>query len=124
MKIKLDENMPDDAAAILKGAGHDTSTVLVQGLGGKSDSEIAASCKKQNRVLITLDADFANLSAYPPEDYPGIIVFRLAHQAKLHILAVLTRLLEPLEKKSPNGHLWIDDESRLRIRPGDDLGSD
>jgi len=120
MKIKLDENMPEDAAAILAHAGHETSTVIRQGLGGKGDSEIAAACKAEGKVLITLDTDFANLSAYPPEDYPGIVVLRLAHQAKPLILSVLTRLLEPLGQKSPSGHLWIVDEYRMRIRPGDE----
>jgi predicted nuclease of predicted toxin-antitoxin system len=118
MKIKLDENIPEDAATIFTGAGYEASTVLHQGLGGKTDPEVAAACKAESQVLITLDTDFANLGSYPPEDYPGIIVLRLAHQAKPHVLSILARLLEPLGQKSPSGHLWIVDEYRMRIRPG------
>ena len=116
--IKLDENIPEDAAVIFVNAGCQVSTVLGQGLGGKADPEVAAACKAEGRVLITLDTDFANIGAYPPEDYPGIIVLRLANQAKPHVLSILARLLDSLGRKSPSGHLWIVDEYRIRIRPG------
>jgi predicted nuclease of predicted toxin-antitoxin system len=86
MKIKLDENIPEDAATIFTSAGFQVSTVLDQGLGGKADPEVAAACKAESKVLITLDTDFANLGLYPPEDYSGIIVLRLANQAKAHVL--------------------------------------
>ena len=118
MKIKLDENIPEDAATIFLSAGYQVATVLDQGLGGKADREIAAACRAENRVLITLDTDFANIGAYPPEDYSGIIVLRLTNQAKPHVLSILARLLDSLGQKSPWGHLWIVDEYRIRIRPG------
>jgi predicted nuclease of predicted toxin-antitoxin system len=118
MNIKLDENIPEDAAAIFMAAGYQISTVLDEGLGGKTDPEVATVCKNESKVLITLDTDFANIGAYPPEDYSGIIVLRLANQAKPHVLSILTRLLDSLRRKSPSGHLWIVDEYRIRIRPG------
>ena len=33
-RFKLDENLPHQAALVLRRAGHDVSTVLEQGLGG------------------------------------------------------------------------------------------
>ena len=118
MNIKLDENIPEDAATIFTDAGYQVSTVLGQGLGGKADPEAAAVCKTESKVLITLDTDFANLAAYPPEDYSGIIVLRLSNQAKPHVLSILARLLDSIGLQSPSGHLWIVDEYRIRIRPG------
>ncbi len=118
MNIKLDENIPEDAATIFRKAGYQVSTVLDQGLGGRADPEVAAACKAESRVLITLDTDFANIGAYSPEDYFGIIVLRLANQAKPYVLSVLARLLDSLQQRSPSGHLWIVDEYRIRIRPG------
>jgi predicted nuclease of predicted toxin-antitoxin system len=120
MNIKLDENIPEDAAAIFLNAGHQVSTALDEGLGGSADPEVAAVCKAESKVLITLDTDFANIGAYPPEDYSGIIVLRLSNQAKPHVLSILARLLDSLGRKSPSGHLWIVDEYRIRIRPGND----
>jgi predicted nuclease of predicted toxin-antitoxin system len=120
MNIKLDENIPEDAATIFMDAGYQVSTVLKESLGGRADPDVAAICKAESKVLITLDTDFANIGAYPPEDYSGIIVLRLANQAKPHVLSILARLLDSLGRKSPSGHLWIVDEYHIRIRPGSD----
>ena len=118
MDIKLDENIPEDAATFFIDAGFQVSTVLSQGLSGKADAIVTAACKAESKVLITLDTDFANIGAYPPEDYSGIIVLRLTNQAKPHVLSILARLLDALGRNSPAGHLWIVEAHRIRIRPG------
>jgi predicted nuclease of predicted toxin-antitoxin system len=83
MNIKLGENLPEDAVTIFMNAGYHESTVLGQGLGGRADPEVAAVCKAESKILVTLDTDFANIGAYPPKDYSGIIVLRLANQQNL-----------------------------------------
>lgn len=118
MDIKLDENIPQEAAVIFEDAGHHVSTVIGQGLGGKKDFEVAAACKTESKVLITLDTDSANLGVYPPEDYAGIIVLRLANLAKPHVLSILARLRDSLKTQTPSGALWIVEEHRIRIRSG------
>jgi hypothetical protein len=55
MKIKLNENLPEDVLSILTSPGHEASTALQQGLGGKPDLDFAAVCKPEDQVLITLD---------------------------------------------------------------------
>ena len=42
MKFKIDENLPVEAAPIIRQAGHDATTLLDQGMRGVPDSEIAA----------------------------------------------------------------------------------
>jgi predicted nuclease of predicted toxin-antitoxin system len=69
-------------------------------MGGRADPEVAAVCKAENKILIALDTDFANIGVYPPADYSGIIVLRLANQAKPHVLSILARLLDSLRRKS------------------------
>ncbi len=72
-KFKVDENLPEAAAKILRDAGFDAETVLNKGLGGALDTTLAAVCKEEVRALITLDLDFSNIRTYPPKEYPGII---------------------------------------------------
>ena len=91
MKFKLDENLPEDGVKILANAGHDTATALEEQLGGKHDSKIAYVCKIEQRALITLDTGFGDIRRYPPDEYPGIVVLRLARQDKPNVLAVLER---------------------------------
>ena len=120
MKFKLDENLPAGAAKALADAGHDVSTALQEQLGGKPDSRIAETCKLEQRALITLDPDFGNIQAYPPANYSGLVVLRLALQDMSSILNVLTQLLERFKHDPLTGRLWVVEEHRVRIRPGDD----
>ena len=116
MEFKLDENLPCEACRILKDAGHDAVSVLDQLLGGYPDTKIAAICKSESRVLVTLDTDFANILAYPPGDFPGIVVIRTDAQAKSVVLAHIRRLVVVLESAAPQGKLWIVESNRIRVR--------
>ncbi|MBE7479583.1 MAG: DUF5615 family PIN-like protein [Polyangiaceae bacterium] len=116
MAFKLDENLPTEAVALLRQDGHDVSSVMQQGLGGHPDPDVSTVCRSEGRVLVTLDVDFANVQNYPPSEYPGIIVLRLARQGKLQVLAVLDALRGRLDPSELKGRLWIVEESRIRIR--------
>jgi len=114
IKFKVDENLPVEAATLLTEAGHDALTATDQHLGGAPDPDIAATCKREGRGLVTLD--LADIRVYPPQEYAGIIVFRLARAGKRQVLAAIDRLLPILEKEQLTGALWIVDESTVRIR--------
>jgi predicted nuclease of predicted toxin-antitoxin system len=116
MRLKTDENFPSEAVALLRTAGHDVATAHGESLGGRPDAEIAAVCASEGRVLITLDTDFSDIRSYPPADYPGLIVLRIAKQSVPEVLGVLHRLL-PVFKAHPCRYaLWIVEENRIRIR--------
>src|ERR1035438_145478 len=83
MKFKVDENLPIEVAVALREAGHDAMSVVDQGLGGRADASVAEVCRREGRSLVTLDVDFANVQAYPPRDYAGLLVLRL--QATLSV---------------------------------------
>ena len=82
MKFKTDENLPVEAAATLRNAGFDVETVPEENLSGLDDETIVARVRGEGRVLLTLDLDFANIRAYPPDQHPGIIVLRLKTRAR------------------------------------------
>jgi hypothetical protein len=114
--FKTDENLPAEAAELLRAAGHDVATVLDQRLGGHPDPDVAKACSAEHRALVTLDVDFANIDAYPPADYSGLIVLRLARQDRLHVLGVLRGLVPHLAGVDLVGRLWIVEETRIRER--------
>ena len=116
MRFKLDENLPEEAADLLRVAGHDATTVLGQRMSGSPDAVLADVCRQEIRILVTLDLDFADIRVYPPGDYPGLIVLRPASHAKLRILHLLAQLGEHISTESPEGRLWIVDEAGIRIR--------
>lgn len=114
--FKIDENLPVEAAGLLRQAGYDVRTVLEQGIGGSPDLDVATVCQREQRALITLDKDFADIRAYPPGEYDGLIVLRILHQDKPSVLALMERLLPLLARESLARHLWIVDERHVRIR--------
>jgi len=118
MRFKIDENLHPEAAGLLADAGHEVTTLSAQGLRGRPDGEIARICRGENRVLITLDKGFGDISNYPPLQYPGIIVCRLAVQSRSNVVAVMKQLIPWIEQRPLTGRLWIVDEREIRIRGG------
>jgi predicted nuclease of predicted toxin-antitoxin system len=116
MRFKVDENLPVEAAEALRQTGHDAATALEQKYGGSADAQLADLCRREGRILVTLDMDFADIRAYPPAEFPGLIVLRLRQQDKPHVLDVLTRLIPLLGQEPLDRHLWIVEEKRVRIR--------
>lgn len=117
MKIKVDENLPVDVADFFGNAGYDVETVYSEGIEGCTDRYLITACKKEKRVLITLDNHFSNIRAYPPNEYCGIIVIRIANQSKPSVLSLVEKLLTLLKKESNMSNcLWIVEEERVRVR--------
>lgn len=107
MKFKVDETLPGELTGELRGAGHEAATVAEQQLVGSSDLDLSEVCRSEDRVLVTLDLDFADIRTYPPENYPGMIVLRLVRQDKSYVLDVFRRLLKVIGREPMDRRLWI-----------------
>jgi predicted nuclease of predicted toxin-antitoxin system len=122
MLFKIDENLPVDAAGLLRQRGHDALTVGDQQMIGRPDVDVAQVCQVEKRALVTLDLDFADIRAFPPEDYAGIIVLRPAVQSIPTVLRLVDQVVVHCASESLVGYLWIVDESRVRIRGAGSTG--
>jgi predicted nuclease of predicted toxin-antitoxin system len=116
MRFKIDENLPIEAADVLNQRGHDAETVFQEELNGASDTDIASACKREKRALLTLDMDFSDIRTYPPEDFFGLVILRLRHHDKNHVIEIVSRLVDILQKEPLECYLWIVEENRIRIR--------
>lgn len=115
MDFKVDQNLPEEVVQILRGEGHDARNGYEEQLGGRPDPEISAAVTRESRALITLDLDFADIRSYPPEQYSGILVFRLHRQDRPAVLRALRSILPLLQKESLTGRLWIVTDTSVRI---------
>lgn len=118
MKFKLDENLPLEVAFQLRELGFDAETVWDEHLSGADDQTVSNRAHTEGRVLITLDLDFANVQAYPPEQHSGIVVLRIKTQDKPSVLAYVEKMVAVLERRDPVGELWIVERDRVRFRTG------
>ena len=114
--FKIDENLPEEIAVLLREAGYEAVSVQDQGLAGEPDSLIADVCSAEGLVLVTLDLDFSNVQVYPPDRTAGIVVFRVRDQSKPRLLEVLKQALPLLGTEPIEQRLWIVEADRVRIR--------
>jgi predicted nuclease of predicted toxin-antitoxin system len=119
VRFKLDENMPLDAAGLLRQAGHDCHTVYDEALTGARDEQVIVACRTGGHVLVTLDLDFADIRLYPPADSPGAIVLRPAEPDAERVMRLLARAIKVLETEPIERRLWIVEEDRIRVRRSD-----
>jgi predicted nuclease of predicted toxin-antitoxin system len=96
--------------------GHDISTADDEGLLSKPDAVVAAAAKRENRVLLTLDVEFANLVKYPPGSHPGIILFRPRTFGPLAVNQFIQDFLCATDVQNFAGCVVVVDTTRIRVR--------
>lgn len=107
MRFKVDESLHPEVVGLLQANGHDAVSVWDQRMRGIKDPALAEVCRKERRVLVTLDLGFGDIREYPPELSPGTIVLRLSAQSRAQVTAVLRRLL-PLFATVPLSRAVVD----------------
>ncbi len=120
MQFKTDENLPVEIAELLTSAGHDAKTVNDQQMKGVTDTVLMDVCRNEQRTLVTLDIDFSDIRAYPPQEFSGVIVLRVGSQTKKHLMEVFKRIIPLIGREPLRHHLWIVEETKIRIRGKDD----
>lgn len=115
MRLKLGENLDPRAVDTLRAEGHDMATVQDQRLSGEPDDSVVTACAAEHRCLLILDLDFANVLAYPPERYSGLVAPRHPKPTAAGLLNLIHQLVACLRDHNPSGQLWILEPGRLRI---------
>ena len=77
MKLLLDQGTPRSAATILRRAGFDAVHTGEVGLAEAEDSEIIRRASDENRIVVTLDADFHAQLALAQARQPSVIRIRI-----------------------------------------------
>ena len=116
MKLLLDQGLPRSAAKLLREAGIDTVHVSEIGYSTADDARILEKGRQENRVVITLDADFHGLLALSRAATPSVIRIRIeglyGKKAADLIQAVLLRCAEDLKQ----GAVVTVQSKRIRVR--------
>jgi predicted nuclease of predicted toxin-antitoxin system len=116
VKLVLDENLSRAHAAALRSLGHDAIAIVEVRLSGASDEEVRRFAIEQNRVLVTLDADFANVIRFPPEGTPGVVRLKVHPPTEQRIRNAIRRAIDRLHDMELRGCLAVVAEDKIRIR--------
>jgi predicted nuclease of predicted toxin-antitoxin system len=116
VKIKLDENQPRDLKTLLQSAGHEVTDVHEENLSGEADPQVLQAARREERLLMTFDTDFADVRKYPPGTHSGIVVFRFRDQRWRAIEGPVRQFLTEVRLEEVTGGLVILQETRVRYK--------
>ena len=112
LKLLCDENIPRYVMTSLTERGFDVKSVTPS----IPDDAVAAAAQKERRIIITFDSDFANILAYPPSEYFGIVRINIHTPFPDIILAALQRVFDAFTKeKDFRKKLIVVEASTFRI---------
>lgn len=116
MKLKLDENLSRHLKPVLIELGHDVLTAADENLLSHPDTEIAQAAKEEQRMLLTLDIEFADLRKYPPGSHPGVILFRPLSLSPLSVNAFITDFVRRTDLDKLAACVAVVDPVHVRLR--------
>ena len=116
MRFKLDENLSRHLRTPLESDGHDVSTVVEEGLSGQPDVAVGEAARAEDRILLTLDLDFADVRRFPPGSHPGIVLFRPAGMGPGSVHQFVMGFLHSADLTEASGAIVIVEAQRVRIR--------
>ena len=115
----VDHCVPTRVAESLKAAGH-TVTRLRDALPPESpDENVIAKAQELEAILLTLNGDFADITAYPPANYRGIVALQVRNRHE--VLPQIVEHLQTYLASHPDmahyqGKLLLVEVHRIRIR--------
>jgi len=77
IKVLLDQGLPRTAAGLLREIGRDVQHVSERGMSQAEDVAIIEVARQEERIVVTLDADFHALLAVSGAQKPSVLRIRM-----------------------------------------------
>lgn len=116
MHLFCDQNIMTETVDFLRRHGHDVISTRDVGLTLAPDDEVMAFAIKENRILLTYNADFGDIRLFPVGTHAGIIRLRVTQQTAEHLHPILESALGQLMDKDLSGKLITVTKTAIRIR--------
>ncbi len=113
--LLLNENIGIKVAGFLKKKNYNLKS-SIENFRGIDDKELLTIANKENRVIVTLDKDFAHFVFRDRLPCCGIILLRLRDESPKSINKVLSAFLKNSKQNLNNKFVFLT-ENRARIRP-------
>lgn len=116
MKLLLDQGTPRSAAALLRQAGHDTVHTGEIGMAESTDADILKRALSENRVVVTLDADFHALLALSEAIQPSVVRLRVEGLRAEQFCETLQNVIRLATDDLEKGAMISVREDQIRVR--------
>jgi predicted nuclease of predicted toxin-antitoxin system len=116
MKLLLDQGTPRSAATILRRAGFDAVHTGETGLAEAEDSEIIRRASDEDRVVVTLDADFHTHLALTQACKPSVIRIRVEGLRSEEFSELLQNVLNQCADDLKAGAMISVNDFQIRVR--------
>ena len=116
MKLLLDQGTPRSSAALLRQAGFDAVHTGEIGLAEVPDEEILRRASLEDRVVVTLDADFHALLALSQASKPSVVRIRLEGLRAEEFCRIVRNVIQQCLSDLAQGAVLSVQENRIRVR--------
>lgn len=116
MKLLLDQGVARGAAAELRATGFDAVHTGEIGLATATDEALLAHALREDRTVITLDADFHTLLALSNAVSPSVVRVRIQGLRAPELASLVERILGVCQQDLRAGAMVTVDEHRVRVR--------
>jgi len=116
IRVILDQGLPRSTVEILSNEGWDVVHVGEIGMAKASDSDILAFAMKENRIVMTLDADFHAILAVSNARGPSVIRFRIEGLKGAELALLIKRIWPKIANVGKEGAMVTVTGKSIRIR--------
>lgn len=119
LRFFADQCVPNSIIDALRGAGHEAMRLREHIPPDSPDAAVISTAQELDAVLISLNGDFADIVAYRPSQYKGIVAVQVRNHPEA-LPPLLSRLNTYLsahpEMDHYRGKLFLVEPHRIRIR--------
>lgn len=116
IKILLDQGLPRTAAGLLRERGWDVQHVSERGMSRAEDAAIIALARQEQRMVVTLDADFHALLAVTGETGPSVLRIRMEGLKADQVASLVERVLTLASDELNQGAMITLVNGKVRIK--------
>lgn len=119
MKFLADHCISNSVVQTLRDSGHEVLRLRDMLPVESEDSDVIAKAQEEGAILLSLNGDFADIVAYPPSKFEGIVTLQLRNRPSL-TGTLMERLLAYVEQHPTQDHyrgklIW-GEPHRIRVR--------
>ena len=119
MKLLLDHCVPNRVVVMLADVGHEVVCLRECLPTNSPDPIVLQKADDLDAVLVSLNGDFADITAYPPAKHRGIIALQVRNRPEA-VVPITERLIAYLrqypERRGMDGTLLLVESHRIRVR--------